>query len=180
MQIKDMYQAFMAPHLISFRRDWDNMAEDTCYIGPEDADQERTGDKERGRQKPQDDKNPIEKNAHVSPAACAKVCESAGLDISEEEFNKLDNDVARGHFIRDKYLKRVEEDKDGKFRKDRKCFQWKYKNGACCTSKNFKFGKPKKEEDDANRVTSGWYVRGINDWIETAGECEKPDWREPF
>lgn len=179
IQIKEMYQAFMAPYLVSVRRDWDNMSDDTCYIGPDDSDQDRAGDKEKGRQKPQNDKSPVEKNAHVSPAACAKVCESAGLDISEEEFSQLGNEVERGHFIRDQYLRRVEEDKDGNFRRDRSCFQWKYQKGACCTSKNFKLGAPKREEDAENRFTSGWYSKGINDWIEAKGECEEPDWREP-
>lgn len=170
----------MAPYLVSFRRDWDNMADDTCYIGPDDADQDRAGDKEKGRQKSQDDKNAVERNAHISPAACAKVCESAGLDIPEEEFTQLENDVERGHFIRERYLKRVEEDHDGGWRRDRSCFQWKYQKGTCCTSKSFKFGKPRHEDDDENRVTSGWYARGIKDWVDAKGDCEEPDWRKPF
>lgn len=167
----------MAPHLVSFRGDWDNGSDDTCYIGPEDEQQKRAPDHEKGRQKKQNEKNVIERSAHNSAAACSKVCEAAGLDINEEEYESLDSDVMRGLHIHDKYAERRN---DKKFRKKRDCFQWKYNKGVCCTSRSFKLGKPKRENNKEDKWTSGWFVKGINDWIDAKGDCDKVAWKEPF
>lgn len=170
----------MSPYLVSFRRDWDNLSDDTCYLSPDPEAQEHAGGKERDRQKPENEKTPIEKRAHESPAACAKVCEAAGLDLPWEELEKIENDVDRGHFIREHYDQRIAHDEDGGFRRDRSCYQWRYQKGQCCTSKSFRFGATKREGNDEDRWTSGWYVRGIKDWIEARGECTEVEWKEPY
>ncbi|KAI6784462.1 uncharacterized protein J7T54_006507 [Emericellopsis cladophorae] len=178
--IKDLYEAFMAPHLTQFRRDWDNLSEDTCFIGPDEADQEYAGDMERSRQRLERDKNPVEKEAHKSPAACAKVCEADKLVIPEDEYAALPNDVDKGHYLRKKYDQRIEEDVDGAFQRGRTCFQWRYHQGACCTSQSFKLGKPRRGAIEEDRWTSGAFVKGIRQWIDATGECSGPNWRKPF
>lgn len=175
VQIKDMYQAFFAPHLKAHRLDWDNLSEDTCYIGPEREDQDRAGGGERDRQKEEFSKNAIEKRAHMSAAACAKVCESAGLDFSDEEIAAFPNEAERDKFIRGKYDEKAG---DTEWHKERRCFQWRYHNGACCTASSFKFGTPREESNKDERWLSGWFVDGINDWIDAVGEC-KPEWKDP-
>jgi hypothetical protein len=176
-QVQNMYHTFMAPHLIPHRDVWDNLSDDTCYVGQDEKEQERAGSLEKNRQKEEKDKNAIEKLAHKSPEACALVCESAGLDVSEDEFNALDSDQARHEFIRQKYDERAPMDTG--FKKDRKCFQWRYNRGACCTSRSFKLGKPRKEGREEDKWTSGWFTQGINDWIDTQDACDEPAWREP-
>ncbi|EHK27156.1 glycosyltransferase family 31 protein [Trichoderma virens Gv29-8] len=138
MQIREMYYAFFAPKMVSFRKDWDNLSDDTCYIAPDEESQKKATQQQRDRQVKEGDKNVVQKYAHNSPAACAKVCEAA----------------------------------------DRKCFQWRFQKNVCCTAKSFKLGKPKKEKNDGDKWTSGWFVRGINDWIETKGECPV-EWKNP-
>ncbi|KAM0519480.1 hypothetical protein ACHAPE_003654 [Trichoderma viride] len=175
MQIREMYYAFFAPKMVQHRKDWDNLSDDTCYIGPDDESQKKAPHAAKDRQKKEEDKNAVQKNAHSSPAACAKVCESEGLDIPANQFEKLDTETDRSQLIRSKY---DEKTGDKGFKKDRKCFQWRFQKGVCCTSKSFKLGKPKREKEDKDKMTSGWFVRGINDWIETQGECPL-DWRNP-
>lgn len=180
MQIKDIYHAFVAPHLVTLRRDWDNLSDETCYVGPAPEEQQRVGDRERERQKPQDQKNAVEAQAHVSSAACSKVCEAAGLDIDANEYGALPNDVDRGRYIRERYENRIVGDFDLGFRSQRSCFQWRYQNGACCTSNSIKLGTPKREDGDEKRWTSGWFVRGINDWVEARGTCNEIAWKVPY
>lgn len=176
MQIKDLYHAFFKPHLTAYRKDWDNMSDDTCYISPDEKAQEEAGGHEKGRQRKEEEKSPVEKLAHTSRSACALVCESEGLNISQEEFDNLDSDLERSDFIQARYEQR---EGDTNFKKDRKCFQWRYHQGICCTSKSFKFGKPRPENDKKNRWTSGWFVQGIHDWVDARGECDSVAWREP-
>lgn len=165
--------------MIPFRLHWDNLSDDICYIGPDAEEQENAGEFEKGRQMKESEKNPVEKRAHISPANCAKVCEADGLDIPEDEFNDLENDVDRGHLIRELYQEKVDADASGDFRRSRKCFQWRYNQGACCTSRSFKLGKPRHEPDEG-KWSSGWFVRGINDWVQERGECTEVEWRTPF
>lgn len=171
-----MYETFFAPNLIPLREEWSNMSDDTCFIGADDESQNRVGDHEKGRQKPEDQKSPVEKRAHLSPASCAHVCEAAKLDINEEEFNHLETDQEREELIQRKYDERAKDNND--FKKDRQCFQWKYYKGACCTHRSFKLGTPKGVGAE-DKYTSGWFVKGINDWIDARGECDGINWREP-
>ena len=156
--------------------DWDNLSDDTCYIGEDEEDQNRAGKDAKNRQKKEEEKNAIEKRAHMSPASCARVCEAARLDISDDEFNAIEHETERGNFVREKYEARRG---DEKFLKDRHCFQWRYHKGACCTAKSFKLGKPKKEDSADNKWTSGWFVKGIEDWVKARGECKEINWKEP-
>lgn len=176
MQIREMYYAFFAPKMVSYRKDWDNLSDDTCYLAPDEESQKKATGQQRDRQVKEGDKNVVQKYAHNSPAACAKVCEAAGLDIPAEEFEKLETETDRGKLIRAKYDEVASGDVG--FKKDRKCFQWRFQKNVCCTSKSFKLGKPKKEKNDGDKWTSGWFVKGINDWIETREDCPV-DWRNP-
>ncbi|KAF7549946.1 hypothetical protein G7046_g8176 [Stylonectria norvegica] len=175
IQIKDMYEAFFAPNLVDHRLDWDNMSDDTCYVGPDASDQARTGDRERERQKPESEKNAIERRAHLSAAACAKVCQAAGLPLNDTIIDGLHTEADRDALIHSMYNTRAG---DEDFHRDRQCFQWRYQRGACCTASSFKLGAPKMEEHQDDRWMSGWFVNGINDWIAAKGDCE-PDWKVP-
>jgi hypothetical protein len=149
-----------------------------CYVGPDDQD--RVSDSIKRQQKPEAEKTIVEKYAHRSAAACAKVCEAEGLDISDAEFSSLVTETDRGRFVREKYEEKA---KSGAFRLSRKCFQWKYENGVCFTSPTFTFGNPTQEpkegDGDEGAVTSGWFVKGIHDWVDAMGHCAL-DWIEPF
>lgn len=166
----------MAPHIREHRLDWDNLADDTCYISPDPGAQERAGGHEKGRQKDELQKSVIEARAHLSPAACSKVCEAAGLDILESDLEGIKDEAERDTFVRNKYKQKLEEDPN--WGKDRHCFQWRYNRGICCTASSFKLGKPKYEEKVEERWMSGWFIDGINDWISAKGDC-KPEWRTP-
>ena len=174
-----MYEAFVAPHLVDLRLDWDNMSEDTCYIGPSGEEQENAGEAEKWHQMPEEQKNTVERRAHLSPATCSKVCEADGIDIPDNEYVSFGNEVERGHFIQDRLEKKVFEDSSGDFRRSRSCFQWRYSHGVCCTSKSFKLGKPRREPGDA-KWTSGWFVRGIQDWVHESGNCNEVKWQTPY
>lgn len=177
IQYRHLYHQFFEPHIAYFRRNWDNLSNGVCYIGPED--QSRLGEWYKSQQKPESEKNIVEKYAHRSAAACAKVCEAEGLDISDAEFSSLGTEMERGKYVREKYEKKAKS--DTLFKLNRKCFQWKYENGVCFTSPTFTLGNPteKPEEGkDGGTVTSGWFVQGISDWVETMGNCAL-DWKEP-
>ena len=170
-----MYQAFFAPHLRDHRLDWDNFADDQCFISPDAAAQEAAGGHEKGRQKDELQKSLVEKRAHLSAAACAKVCEAAGLDIPDEELEQFKDEAERDKHIREKYKEKVT---DLEWAKGRRCFQWRYNKNVCCTASSFKLGKPKVESNKEDRWMSGWFVDGINDWIKAKGDC-KPEWKTP-
>lgn len=165
----------MAPHLLSFRGTWDNLSDDVCYIAPDEEAQERAGEHEKGRQKQEKDKNVVERHAHESPASCAKVCEAAGIKINDEEYERAESNVDRGTLIRAKFDERR---KDAGFRKNRSCFQWRYNRGACCVSKSFKLGRPRREDKIEDKWSSGWFVNGINDWVDARARCDRVDWKE--
>lgn len=176
IQIKDMYQTFFAPKLLPIREDWDNLSEDVCYIGPDDAEQQRASETERARQRPEIWKDPYERRAHLSASDCARVCETESLSVNITLLDSLDTDEERDAMLRDAYYAEAEKDPD--FVNGRICFQWRYRHGICCTGSSFKLGVPRHEEKDENRWTSGWFVRGINDWIESKGECDV-EWKDP-
>jgi hypothetical protein len=174
----------MAPKLVNYRADWDNLSDDVCYIDPTPAILEATDDVLKGRQKKPADLTDIEKEAHKSPEHCARVCQYEGRQKGEPEDDLESEDEEEGSqslrarepmldLIKSKEQKRKEK------ALARKCFQYRYHRGACCTSRSFKLGAPKKGKDDADKWHSGWYVKGINNWVKAMGECTEPRWRQP-
>ena len=171
--INEMYHAFLKPKLSERRDEWDNLADDVCYIGPEPESQGQATDYQKKRQKKEDDKNIIERRAHFSEAHCAKVCQSEGLGINEDDYINMGSEEERSALIQSKYQDRSE---DGQFHSARRCFQWRYHKDVCCIARSFKLGKPRREEKPEEKWTSGWFIQGINDWIEAKGECQ-PRWK---
>ncbi|TGJ81491.1 hypothetical protein E0Z10_g7273 [Xylaria hypoxylon] len=155
LMIKDLYDSLIAPKMRKTRENWDNGSDDVCYINPDPGAQERADGQARDRQRKEDEMSEIEKTAWKSPENCAKVCET---EISAE-------------------------DSDNKEKKlQRNCFQYRWHDEVCCTSKSFKFGEPKPKPaglDLKAKWTSGWYMEGIKDWIDAMGECTKPAWKIP-
>ncbi|KAK2589898.1 hypothetical protein QQS21_012425 [Conoideocrella luteorostrata] len=195
LQYRHLYHQFVEPHMVYFRKKWDNLSSDTCYIGPDD--QSSAPESVKSKQKEESQKNIIEKYAHRSAATCARVCEAEGLDISAAEFKSLTTQVDRGQFVRQKYEQKAKH--DTLFKLNRRCFQWKYEDGVCCTSPHFRLGNPippkekkerdsnekedKEEEDEEDEenedaVVSGWFVKGISDWVNTMGDCAL-EWKDP-
>ena len=153
------------------------MAQDRCFIAPDEAAQQRAGQRERDRQLQEQDKTAVERRAHESPEACALVCEAAGLELDQTELAAHGTTEDQSRLIMDKY---GEKKGDNRFTMARQCFQWRFHEGVCCTGKSFSLGAPKREKDPEKKWTSGWFVDGINDWIEAKGECHGPSWREPI
>ncbi|KAI8629851.1 glycosyltransferase family 31 protein [Xylariaceae sp. FL1651] len=151
LMIRDLYESLIAPKMQDTRENWDNGSDDVCYINPDPDAQERADGQARERQKTEDEMSAIEKEAWKSPENCAKVCESEIL-----ESDSYDKDVTLG----------------------RSCFQYRWHDDVCCTAKSFKFGEPK-DDDSTTKWTSGWYLKGINDWIDATGKCTKPAWKTP-
>jgi len=152
--IRDLYESLIAPKMQKTREDWDNGSDDVCYINPDPEAQERADGQARDRQKKEEEMSEIEKEAWKSPRQCERVCESEDPESSDDK---------------DKQLGRT-------------CFQYRWHDEVCCTSKSFKLGQPKPEPTDDNsktRWTSGWYMKGIHDWIEAMGECKEPEWKTP-
>ncbi|KAI0534980.1 hypothetical protein GGR58DRAFT_480810 [Xylaria digitata] len=155
LMIKDLYDSLIAPKMKKTRENWDNASDDVCYINPDPDAQDRADGQARDRQRKQDEMSEVEKVAWKSPENCAKVCES---EISA-------NDAG-----------------DKEKRLNRNCFQYRWHDEVCCTSKSFKLGEPKSKPSDDNskaKWTSGWYLEGIQDWIDAMGECTKPAWKIP-
>jgi hypothetical protein len=136
------------------RKDWDNLSDDVCYINPDPSAQEQANEQDRDRQKKQDEMSEIEQEAWKSPENCARVCES---EIPEKDSNNKEKKL------------------------ERSCFQYRWHDEVCCTAKSFKLGEPKQgaSDDEKSKWTSGWYMKGINDWIDAMGECTKPAWKIP-
>lgn len=172
-----MYNTFFAPQLTSERRDWSNLSVDKCYIAPDEESQKKATEQERKRQVPEGEKNAVERHAHEGSRQCSRVCEAEGLLFPEEEWEALDTNEKQEDALRRKYRARSLKTED--WNKGRKCFQWRYRQGVCCTAKSFKLGAPKREVKEEDKWTSGWFVEGINDWIKARGDCEKVEWREP-
>ncbi|KAI0414351.1 hypothetical protein F5X98DRAFT_349337 [Xylaria grammica] len=155
LMIKDLYDSLIAPKMQKARENWDNGSDDVCYINLDPDAQERADGHSRGRQRKEEEMSEIEKEAWKSPENCAKVCES--------ELSAEDSD-------------------DKEKRLNRNCFQYRWHDEVCCTSKSFKFGEPKAkpaDDDSKARWTSGWYMEGIKDWIDAMGECTEPAWKIP-
>jgi hypothetical protein len=176
------------------RQDWDNLSDDVCYVNPDPDAQERAEGFERDRQKSEDEMTDIEKVAWKSPENCAKVC--ALEDVTEEE---LEDDVrayARAHddsdtttsedpddsSFSDRAAREARKQSMDEKKRNRTCFQYRWHEEVCCTSKSFKLGAPKARPEEGGskaRWTSGWHLKGINDWIDATGECTEPAWKKP-
>lgn len=168
-----MYEAFVAPHLVPRRDNWDNLSDDVCFISPDEAAQDAASDREKSRQRPENEKNPIERQAHFSAEHCSKVCTADKLDISQEEYDRMENESERFSLVQSKYDERS---RDENWNRDRQCFQWRYHKKVCCVQRSFKLGQLKKESNVDDKWTSGWFVDGINNWIAAKGQCET-EWR---
>lgn len=179
------------------RKDWDNLSDDVCYINPDPSAQERADGHERGRQK--SDLTAVEKEAWKSPDHCARVCEDEDVpdddewelppeqilarDPTEEESAAVSSDTEKAEdtgpsdeAMREQWKTQIREKK-----KSRTCFQYRWHDEVCCTSRSFKLGAPKKkpgQDKSKERWVSGWDLKGINDWIEAVGECEV-EWKTP-
>ncbi|KAJ8130399.1 hypothetical protein O1611_g3233 [Lasiodiplodia mahajangana] len=153
--IKDLYDSLIAPKMRETREHWDNGSDDVCYINPAPDAQERADGHAKDRQRKEDEMSEIEKEAWKSPENCAKVCES---EIPAEDSGNKEK------------------------QRDRQCFQYRWHDEVCCTSKSFKMGEPKPKAsggDSKEKWTSGWYMKGIHDWIDAMGECTEPAWKVP-
>ena len=76
--LRDIYAAFLAPHLNATRDDWDNDAERTFYLPPPSSpnDKKEWPDWQVERTKKPEDMNALERKAHESFAACGAACKS--------------------------------------------------------------------------------------------------------
>ncbi|RBR07530.1 uncharacterized protein FIESC28_10584 [Fusarium coffeatum] len=175
VQIREMYHEFWAPKLESQHDEWDNLSDDVCYIGFGPEAQAKASDHQKSRQRKENEKNAVEQHAHRSKEHCAKVCESDGLNISENDYYGLKDDNQRNEMIKRRYNQKRG---DKNWNASRRCFQWRYHNNVCCVAKSFKRGKPRKEQKPEEKWTSGWFVQGINDWIDAKGDCT-PNWKDP-
>lgn len=135
--------------MVPLRQGWDNLSDDVCYIASDREAQERARSWEKDQQKPEQEKDAIERRAHESPASCAKVCEPA--DLATDGPVTL---APTGHG----------------------CFQWRYSHAVCCVGNSFRLGRPRHEIEQEQEWTSGWFLTGIRDWIDAQGECQPIDW----
>ncbi|KAH6690608.1 hypothetical protein F5X68DRAFT_229920 [Plectosphaerella plurivora] len=181
--LKDLYHAFVANKLVESRTHWDNMADDVCYANPDPAVRARLDPKLLKRVK-NEGLNGVERDAHKSLAHCAQVCEYEGYVDAE-----ADDDEEAG--ITKQNEKRAPTKKVLKYSKskqnplDRRCFQYRYHNGVCCTGRSFRLGAPRREvegnvQDKPEDVWhSGWHLDHINAWIKAKGDCPAPRWKVP-
>ncbi|KAI0473248.1 glycosyltransferase family 31 protein [Xylariaceae sp. FL0804] len=193
LMMKDLYESLIKPKMQISREDWDNLSDDVCYVNPDpDAP---TDDWARERLRNMDEWNDVEKEAWMSPDHCAKVC--ASDDTPDEEEWEIDEAFGhRRHEVAAANDTEAAEDSspsDAAAREARKklmrekklsrtCFQHRWHNDICCTSRSFKLGGPKtapENPDSKSKWSSGWYLKGIDDWIRAMGECEVPTWKMP-
>jgi hypothetical protein len=176
--MKDLFETFVARHLKDYRSGWDNLADDVCYISQDQGVLSRADKVLKRRQKNPDEMTYVEKAAHQSPEACARVCEYEGLDVDADlptDHAPIESELQSALRARQRMH---EHDTDLKL--NRKCFQWRYHDGVCCTSKSFKLGTPRRAAQDEPEWHSGWYMKGIEDWIESKGECKEVAWRQLY
>lgn len=195
LMIRDLYETFMAPKMQVSRSDWDNLSDDTCYVNPDPEAQERAEGFERDRQKEESEMSDIEKEAWKSWENCAKVCQSEIPEDDEIEFDAgiwgrnddspataSDTNAAEDTSPSDQSLREARQRELTEKRKNRQCFQYRWHEEVCCTSRSFKLGGPKAKPESGynkHRWMSGWHLKGINDWIDAMGECKEPAWKEP-
>ncbi|KAH7026198.1 family 31 glycosyltransferase [Microdochium trichocladiopsis] len=155
--IRDLYEGLVAPKMVEMRQDWDNLSDDVCYVNPDPEAQKAAEGYQRDRQKKPGELNSVEKEAWKSWENCAKVCAHGD--------NEKSNDLSEVSLAK---------------KRNRECFQYRWNKEVCCVSKSFKLGEPKEKSDKTkDRWMSGWYLKGINDWIQATGECKEPRWVTP-
>ncbi|KAL2017421.1 hypothetical protein VTK56DRAFT_2223 [Thermocarpiscus australiensis] len=76
--LKDIFEEYLAPNLISTREDWDNNADNRFYLDTE-GDREWE-DWQLNRMKNKDEYNEFENKAHRSFEDCGAACKSVGPD----------------------------------------------------------------------------------------------------
>lgn len=186
--IRDLYEGLIAPKMQVLREHWDNLSDDVCYINPDPAVQAEADDHMKERQKDEKDMNAVEKEAWKSAEHCSRVCASQDVSDDDDEdgwtmhihtyprgASEDLNDKGKTEDVRDLREKEMLERK-----KNRSCFQYRYQNQQCCTSKSFKLGTPKpKSSELATKWVSGWDLKGINDWISATGDCKQAEWKTP-
>lgn len=177
------------------RQDWDNLSDDVCYLNPDPDAQQRADEHARGRQKKEDEMNEVEKEAWKSWENCAKVCEYQD-EPDEEEWGLRgvverdedapgranDTEMAEDSSPSDAAARESRKKYMNEKKRNRSCFQYRWHDEVCCTAKSFKLGAPKMAPDSGDskdQWTSGWYLKGINDWIDAMGDCKKPAWKTP-
>lgn len=181
------------------RQDWDNLSDDVCYINPEPSAQARAGGHEKDRQKKKEEMTTIEMEAWKSAENCARVCEEEdvpdddewdpkqktvprGPDNTESAATASDTEKAEDTGPSDEATREQRKQALNDRKKKRTCFQYRWHDEVCCTAKSFKLGAPKAKpsQDKPNeRWTSGWDLKGINDWIDAMGECKEVAWKTP-
>ncbi|KAM0287244.1 hypothetical protein ACHAQH_000558 [Verticillium albo-atrum] len=205
--MKDLYKAFVANKMVASRTHWDNLSEDVCYIDPSPLVRKNAEPKTLKREKKDADKNAVEAVAHTSLEACARVCQYEGVedayeDALEEAEDEAERDAsatpaadnAEGQnessgLNRQTSSRRMRRQLEQKMAArnplDRRCFQYRYHNGVCCTGRSFKLGTPRREakgnmaDKPSDVWHSGWHMQGIQDWIAAKGECDGPRWKIP-
>ncbi|KAI1341363.1 hypothetical protein F5Y15DRAFT_354355 [Xylariaceae sp. FL0016] len=194
LMMKDLYNSLVRPHMQVLRENWDNLSDDVCYLNPDPAAQENVDGSLRDRMKDKGELNEFETEAWSSPESCAKIC--ASEDIADDEDwehrilarkeantatannteNAGDTDPSDA-FVREAWRNTMNEKK-----RNRTCFQYRWHDDVCCTSRSFKLGAPKASPGDGEekaRWISGWHLKGINDWIDAMGDCDGPTWTTP-
>lgn len=196
--MKDLYHAFIANKMVNYRAHWDNLSDDVCYIDPDPAIFNHLDEKMKRRQKKPSEMNRIEREAHKSVAHCSRVCEYEGLPVDYPENGVEepqewaqqhglvgDQDTSPSSQILEPRDTSTSPPKPRMHPLNRRCFQYRYHNGVCCTSRSFKLGAPHRDakanmpDKPENVWHSGWYLQGINDWIAAKGECREPKWKVP-
>lgn len=186
MVYKDLFEAFVANKLVDERAHWDNQADDICYADPDPSFRAKIDEKQKRRFKGEELMNAVERDAYKSRAHCARVCEYEGymdaeveVDDDELALMKQDADAPRPKKTVLRYTKSTRSPLD------RRCFQWRYHQGICCTGRSFRLGAPRRDvegnaRDDPESIWhSGWHLDYINKWIKAKGECEAPRWKVP-
>ncbi|CAJ2502323.1 Uu.00g097170.m01.CDS01 [Anthostomella pinea] len=195
LMIKDLYHGLIAPKMQVMRENWDNLSDDVCYINPDPEAQERADGQARERQKNKDEMNEVEKEAWKSSENCRKVCASEDVPDDEDWDRRRvmarragdpatanNTEIAEDTSPSDATARDTWKSLMNEKKRNRTCFQYRWHDEVCCTSRSFKLGAPKTppgDDDVKAKWKSGWDLKGINDWIEAMGECKEPAWKTP-
>jgi hypothetical protein len=79
LTMKDIYSAFLAPHLNATRSDWDNLADNRYYLDQSNPNKEWEEWKLQ-KMKKESEYNDHEKEAHKSSEHCAAACRSLPVE----------------------------------------------------------------------------------------------------
>lgn len=158
---KDIYEAFVEPHIAHRKQDWDNLSEGTCFHTP------------AGGFDDDDSESSFERAAHESADACALACMAYGVHTGDRSVLGM-SALEEAEYLRTAYrskLERLSPDEN-------LCFQWKYRQGECCLGTSIRLGLPDRAEE-GRQWQSGWNKEGIQDWIQVKGQCaDGPAWME--